>query len=295
MTDDLALTRRNAGLAVVQALILLGLCAVALRANLTIFRDTVRDPNAAHALAAPLVILVLLLRRRRVLAEELTNGSAWGVVLLGLGIGAYVLATWPFNYGYPRRAAIVPAVAGVILAAGGWRVLKRCLPLLLVLLLAIPTGSRYYAFAIIKPETYTLGAVRATLDLLPGVFVDLSGPDLSYLGGWGTGTIALGEHHRGAALFLAYLTLGVFVTFVRIRPWPHVVCLGAVAPLIALLANYARLIMWGLITIYGRAHPLSAVPRLVSSAAALLLAWGLFVAVAAALRRILVEVESPDG
>ncbi|MHC5005935.1 MAG: archaeosortase/exosortase family protein [Planctomycetota bacterium] len=284
---------RNLRLAGLQVGVLVALCFVVFRAELYALSAVFDDPDAAHGLAAPLIIFILLLSRRRALARQLTGGSAWGVVLLVCSMGAFFLSTWPFNYAYPRRAAIVPAIAGAILAVGGWRVLKLCLPMLLILLIAIPTGVRYYAFLIIMPETYTLSAVRATLDMLPGLFVELEGLDLSYFTADRSGTIALGEHHRGAGILLSYLTLGVFVAFARIRPFWQLVLMGAAAPVIVLLCNYVRLFTWGLITIYGGAVPLSPVPRIASSTVALLLAYALFVLLSVVLSRILVEPD--DG
>ena len=273
--------------------VLAALCFVVFRAELYALAAVFDDPDPAHALAAPLIIFILLLSRRRALARQLTRGSVWGVVLLVCSVGAFFLSTWPFNYAYPRRAAVVPAIAGAILAVGGWRVLKLCLPMLLILLIAIPTGVRYYAFLIIMPETYTLSAAQATLDMLPGVFVELEGLDLSYFTADDSGTIALGEHHRGAGILLAYLTIGVFVAFARIRPFWQLVVMGAAAPVIVLFCNYVRLFTWGLITIYAGAGPLSPVPRIASSTVALLLAYTLFVLLSVALARILVEPD--DG
>lgn len=287
MTD----TRRAAA----QAAVLAIFCAVAFRATIIAMAAAVEDPDAAHALAAPAVIAALFIARRRPFAEQLGRGSWWGVALLVVSLGVYVLSTWPFNYAYPRRLTIVPALAGAVLAVGGWRWLKLSLPLLLVVLIAIPTGSRYYAFLIIKPEAYTLSAVRATLDLLPGVFVDLEGKDLLYFGAHGDGTIALGEHHRGAGLLLAYLTLGVLVTFVRIRPWWQVAALGVAAPVIVLLCNCARLLVWGLVTIFTGAGPLSPLPRMTASLAGLLLAWGMFASVAGLLSRLVVPGRPAAG
>ena len=283
---------RDLGAAGTQVAVLVALCFVAFRSELYALKQAVEDPDAAHALAAPVIILILLFSRRRALAEQLSAGSGWGVVLLLLSLGACFAAAWPFNYAYPRLAAIVPAIAGCILAVGGWRVLKLSVPMLLILLIALPIGVRYYAFLIIRPETFTLAAARGTLDLLPGIFVELEGLDLSYFGSHGIGTIALGEHHRGAGLLLTYLTLGVFVTFARIRPWWQVVVMGALAPVIVLLCNYVRVVLFGLVTIYGGTGPLSPVPRMVASTLALGLAYALFVLAGHVLEKIVVEQEA---
>ncbi len=265
--------------AVWQLLILLGVCLLAFRrSGATIMRFALNDRDSAHLLAAPFLIGLLALRRRHELKQQLSRGSIWGVALVLAGLTAHAAAQWPFNFtGYPSWLTIVPIMAGIILAVGGWRLLKLCGPMLLILLLAIPISPRHYAFLIIGPETLTLRAVQVTLDLLPGVFVELAGPELSYFGSQGAGHIALGEPHRGASLFLAYLSITVFVTFASIRaPW-QVTAMGFAAAPIALISNYSRLVMWGAVTIYGGAGPLSPYPRVIAMTLSLLGAWGLSV------------------
>jgi exosortase/archaeosortase family protein len=225
----------------------------------------------------------------------LARPSVWGLLVIILALAMWLFSTWPFNYAYPRRLAMVPAVAGAVLAVGGWRVLKLCLPMLLILMIAIPTGSRYYAFLIIKPEQYTLEAVRGTLDLLPGVFANLNGLDLSYTHGSHAGMIAMGEPVRGASLLLSFLTIGVFVTFARIRPfWQIVVMVIAGAPVV-LFCNYARLLIFGLVTIYGRTEPLSFAPRVTAVVLSLLLAYGLSVLLLWVLGKIIIDETGLEG
>ncbi len=264
--------------AVWQLLILLGVCLLVFRRIGAIpMRFALTDLESAHLLAAPVLIGLLVLCRRHQLRGQLSRGSNWGIVVVLAGLTAHAAAQWPFNFTSMSWFTIVPIMAGIILAVGGWSVLKLCGPMLLILLLAIPISPRHYAFMIIGPETLTVRAVQVTLDLLPGVFVELAGPELSYFGSHGTGDIALGEHHRGASLFLAYLSITVFVTFASIRaPW-QVAAMGLAAGPIALICNYSRLVMWGAVTIYGGAGPLSPYPRVIATTLSLLGAWGLSV------------------
>lgn len=237
------------------------------------------DSEAAHALAAPLLIGLLIYRRWDLLAQNLRPGSLWGLVLIGLALIMFSVFTWPFFVGYPRQAAIVPAVAGFILAVGGWRVLKLSVPMLIILLLMVPIGWRQYAFLIIHPETYTFLVAEQVLSLLPGVFVTMDGPDIYFNRGAESGTIALGDPHRGASLFPAMAMIGAFVTFAKIRPFWQIIAVGVVTGPILLLCNFLRLFAHSVITIYGGFDPLSAMPRMLAGVTAIVLAYFMFTGV----------------
>ncbi|MHC5002722.1 MAG: archaeosortase/exosortase family protein [Planctomycetota bacterium] len=263
-----------------------------LRSTITV---SLSRPDSAHALAIIVMIGILVVQRRRLFADVCGPGSPWGLVLIILAIAGHALLTWPFSFAYPRFLAVVPALAGAVLAVGGWRTLIHALPMLLLVLIAIPIGTRYWASLIIRPETITLDAVRISLDMLPGVTVDLTGLDLTYERGGSRGTIALGEPRRGATLLLAFLTVGVFVTFIRVRPlWKVAVAALAAAPLV-LLANYARLLIHGVVTIVIGADPLSPLPRAVATVLSLLLAYGLFVGLLAILDALVIEPARGDA
>ncbi len=281
-------------IALAQAAILLVLTALLYRNEIGVMvRWACLDQEWAHLLACPALIALLLYRRRRELAAAPAGGSPWGLALLALALLAFLGFTWPFNFAYPRFLSLVPAVAGVILVSGGWTALRLCVPILLILLVAIPIPVREHAYLVIWPETVTLRAAQVVLDLLPGVTVELRGPDLHYMGRPGTGTIALGEPYRGASLLATTLTIGIFVAFATFRPAAHLVLMALVAVPIVLLCNLARVIFWGLVTIFARCGPLDSAPRVVATLSTLLLAWGLFTVAAAASARIVVQ--APAG
>ena len=66
-----------------------------------------------HVLVVPLLIGLLAYHRRIALAQRLSRGSLWGIVLLISGLGLYSAATWPFDYGYIRLVAVIPVLAGI--------------------------------------------------------------------------------------------------------------------------------------------------------------------------------------
>ena len=281
MTDGLenasSDTRHDATLVTVRLLVL-GLLAIA--ALWPEVRQSVRmmleDGDWVHGLIAPLAILLLVYGRRRALSDALTSGSVWGIVLLIGGLAFCAVNIWPLQYGLLRRLALVPIWAGLVLASCGWRVLWLSVPMLLLLGLSIPVGPRLQAALIIRPETHALTAVHKVLDALPGVEVARTGPDLDFTTPDKTGTVALGQPRRGASLIPAYLTIGVFIAGVRVRPFWQLVVIALVAAPVALLCSVARLIGWGLLEIYGDPDPLRAGPRILTAAFSLLLAYASF-------------------
>lgn len=271
---------RDGRVAALQLLLLLVGAGLLLRNEVGgMFADSVHDPEVAHLLVAPLLVGLLWWRRRAVLAEALRPGSWFGVLLMLAGCAIYAASTWPYNYLQPRRMSFIVVAAGAVLAVGGWGVLRRAAPILLILLLAIPIGARFYARLIVRPETITLSIVESIVDLLPGVIASRDGLDITYLKDGAGGSIALGEPNRGAAMYLALLTVGIYVGFSRIRPaWQHIAAAIAAGPIL-LVANVARLVAWAIATIGLDADPLDGRPRVAGTITCLLVGWLLFGAV----------------
>lgn len=281
--------------AIVKALVLLGLFVWAFYPQLrTIVESAWVAGPWTHTLALPVVLGVLLYRRRRLLANNLARGSMWGAVVLIGGVVCFALTTWPFSYGFFRLLSLLPVLAGGILAIAGWRVLKHCMPLLFIVMIGLPIGPRKYAALIIRPETITMKVTRVALDGLPGVAVSLHGPDLHFVHGDEAGTIALGESNRGVALLGAYALIGVFVVFARVRPlWQIIISAIAAVPII-FICNFGRIMTWGIVTIYCGCSSTSTTPRAVASVISLLAAYLLFGGLCAILSNILIEEEPPD-
>ncbi|MDY7109085.1 MAG: exosortase-associated EpsI family protein [Planctomycetota bacterium] len=257
-----------------QALVLVVLCLAAFRADLPRIALLPRiDLESAHGLAAPLLVLILLALRGKVIARDLRRGSIWGFfVILGALLLAFA-ARWPFNYYYPRLLMLPVALGGVALAVGGWRVLWRCLPMVLVLLLAMPTGERLYTALTSRPAVVTIEAVVAVLDAVPGLMAHRDRFEIICSHGGSDFIIGLGEFNLGASLLLASLTIWVFATFARVRPAWQVVATGIVAGPVALLVGFLRLMGWSLLVVYGGFGPLSGTPRLAAAVGSVVLAY----------------------
>lgn len=276
--------------ATIKTLILLGLLACVFRRELRVAAlMAIRNSDWAHGLVAPVAILILLLRRRSELSRSLARGSVWGVLLLLFSLGLFAATIWPYDYAYPRAVTLVPAAAGVILATCGRRVLLHSVPALLLLLLSIPIGQRAYAALVIRTETTTLSAARFVLDRLPGVAVNLDGPELRFTAGNLTGIVALGQTRHGASYLVTYVFIGVLVAFVRVRLiWQIIVFAMAAAP-VAFLCNFLRVLTAGAIAIYARPDPVSPVNRFVAASVSFALAYSIFVLIGWLMSRLFIE------
>ncbi len=235
-----------------------------------------RSSETAYTVVTPLAVLLLAWLRRKEIANNLNQGSYGGILLILSGLFLFAAATWPFNYGFARDISIIPVVAGIVWAVGGGKVLKPSLPMIFLLLLAIPIGSRIYAALIIRPETYTISATAKALDALPEIETSVVGTDLIYTTGEKTGQIAVGESNRGARLLQTYLAIGIFVLFSRIRPWWRILFVVVLSLPMVLFCNFFRLFIWGVVVIYSQVPPLSGLPRNLSAVVALLLCYLLF-------------------
>lgn len=292
MLNHRELTLNKVGGALARLVILLALFVWVFRPELTgIISNMAKSSERVHVLVIPLMILLLTYHHRAALAERLSKGSLWGIVLLLIGLVLYAAATWPFNYGYVRDVAMIPVLAGIVLVTCGWGVLKFSLPMLFLVMLAVPVGSRIYARLIIRPETYTIAASAAALARLPGVDTVVRGLDIFFTSNFASGVVALGESNRGAKLLLAFATIGVFVVFSQSRSVWRLIIVGFAAVPIILFCNFFRFFCWAVLETYAIAAPGGMLARNISMIFSLLMAYALFAFVGSARLNLFVDIE----
>jgi len=230
----------------------------------------------AHVMITPIAVLLLIYLRRAALFNAIHKGSFVGVFFVLFGLVLLAGSIWPFSYGYVRDLALIPVLTGIVWIACGRQVVKLSTPMLLLVMISIPVGSRLYASLIIRPETYTIAATAKILDCLPNVDTSVRGTDLFFSKNQENGVVALGQSNRGARLLWANLTIGIFVIFSCIRPWPRLLfALLATIPIV-LFCNFFRFLSEALVVMYSGLEPASSVPRHISSFISLLVCYGLF-------------------
>ena len=258
----------------------------------TMWARVTTSSDTVHAVIVPLGILLLILRRREALRASRWKESAWGIAFLVGGLALYAGATWPFSFSNVRDLAIVPILAGAVLVVYGRPVLQLSLPMLLLVLLSIPISTRLYGNMVGRADVAIMRAVAAVLDLLPGVSTSMVGPDLYYTGSQGSSAIAIGDSFRGVKLLLPMATVGVFVTFSRVRSLGRLVFLAAAAGPILLFCSFSQLMVRGLVAVYWRTGLGGTLDRSLSAILSLLVCYALFLLACTVRLRLFVERET---
>ena len=98
------------------------------------------------------------------------------------------------------------------------------------------------------------------------------------------------------SLVYTYLTIGMFVTFSRFRSWPQILVMVLLAPVVAIVCNFVRILIWGIASIQLGTQPTSGMPRVAAGILTMILAYVLFAGVAFVLSRAVVDREpAPTG
>jgi exosortase/archaeosortase family protein len=250
--------------------------------------------DTVHLAVLPVAVLLVLLGRRKEYLESLDHGSVWGVVIAAGGLLFFASMLWPFSFGYFRLMSLGVVLMGLVAAASGMAMLRRCLPILVLLVLAVPVGQRLYASLIIRPETYTVRATAGLLNYLPGLKTTVRGKDILYTRSDRNGAVALGESNRGARLLVSFAFLGVWVAVYRHRSRWRLLFVAIAGVGIILVCNLLRLLSWGVVQVYMWPDPVSLWPRQISAVVSLAAAYALFAAACTIRVRLFVEEEGPD-
>jgi exosortase len=195
----------------------------------------IKDSNYSHGwLIAPFA-LVILWQRRQALEQITPRANIAGFVALAglLALRAYL---YEQNEQWAEAALIPLVVAALILAVGGWRVLRWSLPAVIYLFFMIPLPPRFNELLASPLQTVaTLGAVQVLRVLRLPV---LSEGNVIYIGAQ---HLEVAEACRGLSMMLSFAALITLMVILVGRPiWERVVLVLSIIP-IALFCNIIRI------------------------------------------------------
>lgn len=200
------------------------------------------EADYSHGFFVPVFAGYLLWHRRQMLNTRRFSGGQWmGILLLLLG-GALQLSSTAFQYRLIDPFSMIPCLAGVVLLVFGWSGLKWSWPAVLFLVFMIPLPG-FIAGQLGHP-LQRVGTISSTYVLQTiGIAATSSGNVIWLPDGVRIGVVEACNGLRMLTTFFA-ITIGAF--FVLDRPlWERAVVVIS-APLIAVLANVARISATGL-------------------------------------------------
>ena len=205
----------------------------------------VHDEEASHVLLVPIVAIWLFWVRRGRLRSAVPQGTWMGPLLILLGWGF----SW-FGFYHAVQASwhlgAILVLVGCVLSVAGTDILKRFLPVFILLLFLIPVPGLIRQQLSIPLQTATAACTQRVLELL-GTPVERYGNLLRINGV----SVAIAEACNGMRMVFTLVLVSYGFAFgTPLRPYVRFIILAA-APLTAIAANVVRLIptVW----IYGNA------------------------------------------
>jgi exosortase len=195
----------------------------------------------------PLVALYLVWRERRGLLAERAQPCWRGLAVL---IWAELMRQVALYYGVAsgERYALVVSVAGAVLLAAGWRVLRRVGWILVFLLLMVPLPARIHEAIALPLQRLATTAAVVALELL-GFFVVREGHILRLDE---QTSVGVAEACSGLRMLTAFVVVTSLLAFLIHRPrWHKVVLLVASIP-IAVFSNAIRSVLTALVVHYAQ-------------------------------------------
>lgn len=248
----------------------------------------------SHALILPIVVLAYVRLRSSDLRDMEASPSAWGLLFIFGGLFLWFVAMTLGLFAYLRLWALVIAIGGVVLLATGRRVFRVCVPLLLIVATCLPLSERSFDRFTIPIQGISIRTAATVIDAFSGDDVWAEGREIMKQTPGGTLRVGQGEQRFGFRMAQACALIAFFLTFSRKRPiWQIVVLAMAFIPLL-FSVNIVRIIVWSM-SAWSRGNSVvDVMPRNFSAAAALLMTFAAFGALAWLLDKIYAEQESAE-
>jgi exosortase len=202
-----------------------------------LFHTWNHDPNYSHGYLVLPVALLILWRRwtGRDEAAVAPRPSPWGWVAL---VGVLALRAFCYERGYDwsETATILPVVACLTLAAGGWPLLRTAWPAIAFLVFLLPLPPSINSI-LSQPLQRLATAGTAVLLKLSGLWALIEGNVIVI----GRDPLEVAAACNGLSMLMCLAaTVAAMTLLVKMKTWQRVVLLASIVP-IALVSNILRI------------------------------------------------------
>ena len=193
-------------------------------------------PDYSHGFLVGPVALLVLWRRRADLDVGSLSPTAWGWVLVAASLA---LRAYGFEAGreWTEDATLLPVLAGLVLALGGWRAFRWAAPALAYLVFALPLPTRVNALLCLPLQRLAALGSRSILRL-SGLWVMTEGNVLVF----GSHRLEVAVACNGLSMLMTLAaTVSAMILLVPMAAWKRWVLLASIIP-VAVLSNVLRIV-----------------------------------------------------
>jgi exosortase len=200
-----------------------------------------RNPQYSHGYLVPIFAAFLLWLRRDRLKTDTLAPSWWGLPLVILALVTYLGGTW-FYQTPLERYSLLPCLAGLVLAVGGWKALRWALPSILFLFFMLEPP--YYVATSLSAPLQTLATNASTFVLQTVGLPAVSEGNVIHINDQHIGIV---EACNGLRMLLVFFALSTGMALVISAPLGDRIFLVVSSIPIALVANIARISITGVL------------------------------------------------
>jgi exosortase len=255
------------------------------------------DGNWSHGWLIPLFSLYFVSTKRDELARCRTRPTWWGAVIVALSLAVYFYSAWRLRMSYPQALSVVGAVFGLVLAFGGWSLIRVLWFPILFLVLAVPLPLTIYVDLTMPQQKLVSAVAAAVMPLVtPGLITEPQAVVIDYvMPGSPPGSLNVEEACSGMRSTMAIVTLGVALAYLGNRPtWQRLTMVVLCVP-IAMFCNAIRVTITGLLYVNGYPDLAKGTAHQVLGIAMFAVALGLFALVGTVLNRLFVDEPGGDA
>ena len=249
------------------------------------------DGNWSHGPLIPVFSLYFLWLRYDDLVSVRAKPSYFGGVVLAGSLALYFVSAIWLRQGYPQGVSLVGAVFGLTLLLGGWPIIRLTWFPILFLLLAVPLPQGLYVSLTMPLRQLAAGVAASVMPMfVSGLHTEAQAVVIDYIvPGRAAATLNVEEACSGMRLMMAFVTLGLVMSYLGERPmWQRVILVASCLP-IAVLCNAVRVTTTGLFMVTGNDELARGTPHQLLGILMLVLAFGLFAGLRYVLEHLFVE------